>query len=86
MEINEARAYYEKRVQQLAEQHRYIAQAQKEAASRMAIIPTQEAEVAWAKGCLDAAEGREVDWSALKEYVKACHALTEASLFEVRGY
>jgi len=86
MGVEEALASYELKRHGIALQHRYIAQGQKEVAMRMAIIPTQEADVAWAKGCLDSALGKQVDWAALREQVKAARALTEQLLDDARGW
>lgn len=86
MELEAARRYYAKELSDLADQHRYVALGQREVAARMAIIPTQAAEVAWAKGCLDSAEGKPVDWKKLKRDLKQAREDTELALREIRGY
>lgn len=85
MNVEDARAYYERELASLAAQHRYVAAAQREVALRMSIIPQETASVAWAKGCLDAAEGRPVDWGKLKADLYAAREETAQLLDCIRN-
>ena len=84
MDLEQAEVYYEKQRKALADQHRYIAQGQLEVAGRMAILPDMISEERRARAILEAARGREVDWTPIRAEHDAARAEVEATLAEIR--
>ena len=74
MTVLQAEAAYEEALRRRNEQHRYIAAARREAASRAAIVPDIEIEIARARANLELAQGRdrsEIRWPTRAEQLAA---------------